>query len=95
MKIPEIKLQMLTDPWALHKEGPELELLDRPCEDCAVTCGFYLPYSQDLSKEPKEIQLQVSKRWFCHNDRRKACRGNWNYLKLGKENQDVHDVRTM
>ena len=60
-------------------ERPALELLDKPCDDCAVECGFYQPHSESLSKQPKHIVDAVSSRWFCHNDSSKSCRGNINY----------------
>lgn len=66
--------------WAIHLEGPELPVLARPCSDCAVTCGFYLPYSERLALEDAQTQDAVKRRWFCHNQPDRACRGNWNYL---------------
>lgn len=75
--------------WKLeqNKDCPALPLQDMPCKrtgktDCAVTCGFYTEYSESLSKEPVLTQLAISQRWFCHNDSRKACKGNADYLKI-------------
>jgi hypothetical protein len=63
-----------------HMTGPDLEPLEKPCGDCAVTCGFYLEISQALAREPAEVQDSVKKKWFCHNHSDRACRGNWDYL---------------
>ena len=59
---------------------PALPLMPRPCHDCAVTCGFYKPYTDGLALLPKGAQLQASKRWFCHNHCGRACRGNADQL---------------
>ena len=61
---------------------PELELLPRPCGDCAVTSGFYQENSDHLGRQPADVQLAVSKKWYCHNAANKACRGNANCLGL-------------
>jgi hypothetical protein len=74
--------EVIRKDWAKDIVGPELPLLEKPCSDCPVTCGFYLPYSRGLALESKEVQLEVSKRWFCHDNPGNACRGNWNFLKL-------------
>lgn len=75
-----------------HLEGkaewPELPLLDKPCvdadgrPDCAVVCGLYTEISDALKLEDKDVQKAMSKTWFCHNHRGKACRGNANRLGL-------------
>jgi len=62
--------------------GVDLDLLPRPCHDCAVTCGFYLDYSEAYRDMPREEQLARSKQWFCHNVRGRACRGNADNLDL-------------
>lgn len=62
------------------KNGPELSPLGRPCHDCAVTCGFYRPYTELLAQQPKHIQEEASLRWHCHNNPNRACRGNINLL---------------
>ena len=61
-------------------EGGELELLNKPCHDCAVTTGFYLEYSEAYKEMPPEEQLARSKRWFCHNACNRACRGHANNI---------------
>lgn len=82
MKIPAVQINPKDDPWE-HMDGPELPVLEIPCGDCAVECGFYLPFTKKLKREcTPERQLHVAKRWFCHNDKTKACRGNWNALGL-------------
>lgn len=63
------------------KDMPELPLMESPCSmdgssDCAVNCGFYQEISNDLKTLSLETQLTVSKKWFCHNNPSKACRGN-------------------
>lgn len=76
----------LNDPWwrtywaEQATTGSPAEPLDRPCEDCAVTCGFYAPYTESLALETEEIQRKVSERWFCHLHHNRACRGNINLL---------------
>lgn len=75
--------------WEHIINGPLLELAVNPCGDCAVTCGFYLPESNELKKESEIIQREVSKRWFCHNDSSKACRGNWENLNLKDATQQA------
>ena len=61
---------------------PKLLYKRKPCHDCAVTCGFYTEISHALKREPLEVQIAVSEKWFCHNDSSRACRGNSNYLGL-------------
>lgn len=56
--------------------GSDLELLAKPCGDCAVTCGFYREHSDAFKAMPKDEQLARSKKWFCHNARDRACRGH-------------------
>ena len=57
----------------------------KPCDDCAVSCGFYLHYSEALKLAPQSEQLALSRQWFCHKTPSLACRGNANNLKLIKE----------
>lgn len=66
--------------WKIKLAHPisELELLAKPCFDCAVTTGFYALYSDALNTQSTDIKLVVSKKWFCHNYPGKACRGNAN-----------------
>lgn len=67
------------------KETPtrkQLELRNKPCHDCAVTCGFYKEYSDALKELLPEEQLEKSKEWFCHNNCDLACRGNADNLNL-------------
>jgi hypothetical protein len=54
----------------------------KPCDDCAVVCGFYLDYSEALRLAPRNEQLILSRQWFCHQTPRLACRGNADNLKL-------------
>ena len=60
--------------------GKDLELLSRPCHDCAVTSGFYREYSDAYKDMPKEEQIARSKQWFCHNACNRACRGHANNI---------------
>ena len=62
--------------------GEPLKPLGKPCHDCAVECDFYSPITDELALEPIEIQVAASLRWFCHNHRDRACRGNINRLKI-------------
>jgi hypothetical protein len=57
---------------------PPLVALKKPCHDCAVVCGLYTEISEALTRESDEVRRVVSSRWFCHNHRDKACRGNLN-----------------
>ncbi len=58
----------------------DLELLPKPCHDCAVTTGFYREYSDAYKDMPPEEQLARSKQWFCHNACNRACRGHANNI---------------
>ena len=51
--------------------------MKKPCHDCAVVCNLYKEFSWALKLEPKDVQIRVSERWFCHNNPRKSCAGNW------------------
>lgn len=68
--------------WDIHLKGPPIKPLAKPCGDCAVECGFYSPVTDALALEPRKVQVEVSLRWYCHNNPRRACRGNWNRLKI-------------
>jgi len=54
----------------------------KPCDDCAVACGFYLDYSNALKLAPKDEQVALSQQWFCHQTPGLACRGNADNLQL-------------
>lgn len=63
-----------------HHDGrPELKPLKKPCHDCAVVDGLYACFSEELSKLSPERIDYVSKRWFCHNNPKRACAGNIKY----------------
>lgn len=69
--------------WEHHAiNGEELEVLYKPCADCAIISGFYKTYADDLINHADLIDA-VKKRWYCHNHCEKACRGLWDYLKTG------------
>jgi len=57
-----------------------LEPLEVPCSDCAVVWGLYTDLTYELSSRPLQYQHDVSVRWDCHNNRRRACRGNIDLL---------------
>jgi hypothetical protein len=63
--------------WEFHSKGPALPQMKKPCHDCAVVCNLYKEFSWALKLEPKDVQIRVSERWFCHNNPRKSCAGNW------------------
>lgn len=63
-------------------QGPKLDLLDRPCNDCAITTGFYTPYAEELLEQEPGLQTRVLDTWYCHNDCNKACRGAYNYIQV-------------
>lgn len=54
----------------------DLELMPKPCHDCAVVDEFYKEYSDAFKAMPPEEQLARSKQWFCHNVCNRACRGH-------------------
>ena len=54
----------------------DLELMPKPCGDCAVKTGFYREYSEAYRAMPAAEQLARSKQWFCHNVCNRACRGH-------------------
>lgn len=60
--------------------GPALNPLGKPCHDCAVECNFYKEFSDALAQQPEHIIREASARWFCHNQRDRACRGNINNI---------------
>lgn len=64
----------------IHEGKEPLRPLGKACHDCAVACGFYRPYSAELSKLPRPFQHYIAARWFCHNHPDRACKGNIDYL---------------
>lgn len=68
-----------------HDGKAALKPLGKPCHDCAVTCGFYLPYAEALAKLPRDFQRNIAARWFCHNHPNRACRGNIDFLDKAAE----------
>jgi hypothetical protein len=89
---PDIKIITLEQYWKeLALDGRPLAPLDKPCKDCAVTCGLYTWMTKSLSKQPEDIQDAVSMRWDCHNDTRRACTGNINMLLKAKANKKLFD----
>lgn len=59
-----------------HAGREPMKPLGKACHDCAVTCGLYTEYSDELAKLPVDFQDRVAERWFCHNHPNRACRGN-------------------
>lgn len=74
--------------WNRFMNDPELELLEKPCHDCAITTDFYTPIANELLKESEEVQDKVMKRWFCHNHPNRACRGCFNYINVKRGGRD-------
>lgn len=67
----------MEERWAQEAfDDHPLKPLAKPCHDCAVTCGMYREFSDDLAKQPRDIALGASLRWYCHNNPRRACAGN-------------------
>lgn len=62
------------------QELAELPLCEHTCEDCPVVLGFFSEYSKGLKTQNNEVQQFISKRWNCHTFKKKACRGNAEYL---------------
>lgn len=67
-----------TDQWYIkhHADRPELPLRKQACSDCAVKCGLYSCFSDELKDCKPDTQLFASKRWFCHDTPMCACKGN-------------------
>jgi hypothetical protein len=65
----------------IDAEMPVLFPQRKPCKDCAVVCGLYSEISKSLALEPAEIREFLTARWFCHNNRRRACAGNVQLIK--------------
>lgn len=62
-----------------HERSEAVEPLRKSCHDCAVTSEYYLEHAECLSRlTPEEIKYH-SFRWFCHNNRNRACAGNIEY----------------
>ncbi|MEK3956127.1 MULTISPECIES: hypothetical protein [unclassified Psychrobacillus] len=74
------------------EEGKALEVLEKPCSDCAVTCNFYTPMCDELLEQPLNVQNGALERWFCHNHLDKACRGAKNYVEMKRKKAVTNDV---
>lgn len=72
---------MSKDLFSCHDGHPELKPLGRPCHECAVVDGFYLPFAEELSKLSPERIDYISRRWFCHCHPDRACAGNIEFQK--------------
>jgi hypothetical protein len=81
----EVELIGLLDSLRNRKPIAARPFRAKPCEDCAVACGFYLDYSEALKLTTKDEQLALSRQWFCHQTPNLACRGNANNLQLFDE----------
>lgn len=68
------------DYWKSHAEGETLQTMKKPCHDCAMTCGFYKPYADELLTQPREIIEKCLKTWSCHNHGNRACKGVEEYV---------------
>src|SRR5699024_3495216 len=55
------------------------QTLKKPCNDCAITYGFYTPIADELLKEDEELQEKCLDNWFCHNHPNECCKGAINY----------------
>lgn len=67
--------------WEKHAEREPLPSMKEPCHDCAMTCGFYKPYADELIEQPREIIEKVLKSWWCHNHGNRACKGAEDYVR--------------
>ena len=85
IKTPEPKPFNRSEFFEKSAQGPELPLLDKPCEDCAITTGFYTPIADELLECDEELQERSLNTWFCHNHCNKACRGARNYIESMKK----------
>lgn len=68
-----------------HGDREPMKALGKSCHDCAITCGFYTPYAEDLAKEDEAFQDRIAERWFCHNHPNRACAGVREFLDQAKE----------
>jgi len=65
--------------------GKPLPTRENCCRSCAAM-NLYGEISIALSRQSKDVQDEVAKRWFCHDAPNKACKGIRNYLdKINKE----------
>lgn len=55
--------------------------LKKPCDDCAITYGFYTPIADQLLEENEELQDEVLNNWYCHKHTNECCKGALNYVK--------------
>lgn len=80
--IPKILIPHITEEeyWENFANNNKVEPLNKPCGDCAITTGFYLPYAEQLKKQPKEVQDKVADTWFCHNNCNRGCGGLREFL---------------
>lgn len=62
---------------------PPLRPRDKACDDCP-TKTMYASICAGLAQQPKDQRRWHSERWFCHESRDRACRGNWDLQKLGE-----------
>lgn len=62
------------EPFA-HMTGHARDPRAEPCSDCAVTTGYYKRYTILLKRETPERQVEISRRWTCHQTPGLACAG--------------------
>ena len=65
--------------------GDPQPAMPKACHDCAVTCGLYTGFTLGLSLQPRDVQIEASRRWWCHNAPDRACGGNIDLLGIRAE----------
>ncbi len=66
--------------WRWWAEQPPLELLPKPCHDCAMVTGYYRDSAERLLRQPQDVVERVRKTWYCHHHPDRACKGLDEYL---------------
>lgn len=79
IKKPELTYVSWSEYWQRQIAEKSIPLTSRksPCDSCPVVDGFYKEYSDRLKDENAATKLKACKRWFCHVDRNRSCKGNW------------------
>ena len=70
-----------------EKDWPELKMREKPCDDCAVIHGLYTIISDALKEIPEPERMILTKRWFCHEDQKTCCKGNWDNIYKDEQSQ--------
>lgn len=80
MKIANIEEVSEDEYWQRVANEKKVEPLKHPCDDCAITTGFYLPQAERLLQQPIGVRNKVVDVWSCHNNCNRGCAGIREYL---------------